>query len=81
MTAAAQNLSVNYSFANSPFGKLLAASTSKGVCSMVFEENEEKGVSRLKSKFPNASFHPQADVFQQNAVAHFSKRTEPLADR
>ena len=72
------NLSVNYSFANSPFGKLLAASTSKGVCSMVFEENEEKGVSRLKSKFPNASFHPQADVFQQNALLIFQSEQSRL---
>src|SRR5690606_30663613 len=49
-----KNLSVNYSFAESPFGSLIVASTSKGVCYMAFEEDEERALDNLKSKFPNA---------------------------
>lgn len=66
-----KNLQINYTFAESPFGNLIVASTSKGVCSMVFEENEERAVHDLQAKFPNATLHRRLDVMQQNALFIF----------
>ena len=66
-----KNLQINYSFAESPFGSLLIASTSKGVCHMAFEENEQKALSDAISKFPNAQWTQKLDLFQQNALFIF----------
>jgi AraC family transcriptional regulator, regulatory protein of adaptative response / methylated-DNA-[protein]-cysteine methyltransferase len=66
-----KNLSINYSFAESPFGSLIVASTAKGVCYMAFEEDEEKALNNLKNKFPNAFFQRKLDLIQQNALFIF----------
>ncbi|GAB3228863.1 methylated-DNA--[protein]-cysteine S-methyltransferase [Algoriphagus aestuariicola] len=66
-----KSLKINYSFAESPFGALIVASTSKGVCYMAFEENEEKALNELKAKFPNADFGQKLDMFQQHALFIF----------
>src|SRR5699024_5371499 len=67
----AKNLSINYSFAESPFGNLIVASTPKGVCYMAFEEEEDKALDDLKQKFPNAAFRRKLDLIQQNALFIF----------
>src|SRR6188474_550481 len=41
-------LNINYSFAESPFGNILVASTQKGVCWMSFNEEELNGLAELK---------------------------------
>lgn len=66
-----KNLIIQYSFAESPFGKLIVASTAKGVCYMAFNDDEEKAVELLKAKFPNASFVCKSDDFQHNALFIF----------
>lgn len=66
-----QDLSINYSFAESPFGNLLVASTYKGICSMTFYEDEIEALKELQSKFPNASLHNKLDMLQQNALFIF----------
>ena len=65
-------LSINYSFAESPFGDILVASTSKGICYMAFAEEEEKAFQQLKNKFPNAHYHQMVDLVQQNALYIFT---------
>lgn len=66
-----KNLHIQYSFAESPFGTLIVASTPKGVCYMAFEEDEEKASNDLIAKFPNARFQQKLDVLQQNALFIF----------
>jgi AraC family transcriptional regulator of adaptative response/methylated-DNA-[protein]-cysteine methyltransferase len=66
-----KNLVIQYSFAESPFGKLIVASTTKGVCYMAFNDDEVKAVELLQAKFPNASFACKSDVIQQNALFIF----------
>lgn len=68
---AGKNLHIKYSFAESPFGSLIVASTTKGVCYMAFEDHEEKALSDLIAKFPNAVFQRKLDVLQQNALFIF----------
>ncbi|MFV0604850.1 MAG: bifunctional helix-turn-helix domain-containing protein/methylated-DNA--[protein]-cysteine S-methyltransferase [Niabella sp.] len=66
-----KNLHINYSFAESPFGNLIVASTRKGICYMAFEEDEAIAFQNLQAKFPNALFQRKLDLMQQNALFIF----------
>lgn len=66
-----RNLAINYSFAESPFGNIIVASTAKGICHMAFNENETRSLDDLQSKFPNAALHQKLDLLQQNALFIF----------
>ncbi|MDR6369205.1 AraC family transcriptional regulator of adaptative response/methylated-DNA-[protein]-cysteine methyltransferase [Chryseobacterium bernardetii] len=68
-----KSLNIHYSFSESPFGTLLAASTEKGICYMAFEDDKEKAFGELKQKFPNASFIEKQDALQKNALSIFDK--------
>jgi AraC family transcriptional regulator of adaptative response/methylated-DNA-[protein]-cysteine methyltransferase len=73
-----RNLRINFSFAESPFGLVMVASTEKGVCYMAFEENEVEAFSNLKMKFPNADFQQKSDQNQQNALLIFQNNDTDL---
>ncbi len=75
-----KNLYINYSFAESPFGALITAATAKGVCYMAFEDDEEKALSNLKAKFPNATFQRKLDLLQQNALFIFQNDWSKLSE-
>lgn len=75
-----KDLSINYSFAESPFGNLIVASTSKGICHMAFEDNEEKTIRDLELRFPNASFQFKLDRIQQNALSIFQNDWSELSE-
>ena len=47
-----ESLLINYSYAESPFGDMLVASTPKGICYMAFTDNEKEGLNDLKNHFP-----------------------------
>ncbi|WP_423149660.1 bifunctional helix-turn-helix domain-containing protein/methylated-DNA--[protein]-cysteine S-methyltransferase [Rubrolithibacter danxiaensis] len=66
-----ENLSINYSYAESPFGKILVASTFKGICYIAFADNEREALQKMQLKFPKASYRQMADLIQQNALAVF----------
>lgn len=67
----AKNLDINYSFAESPFGNLIVASTVKGVCFMGFYEDEPTAFAALQAHFPHAEFSRKLDMIQQNALFIF----------
>ena len=67
-----ENLSINYSFAESPFGKIIIASTPIGICHIAFEENENKAIEKLISQFPQAMYEMKQDSFQQKALNFFN---------
>ncbi|MEA4983170.1 MAG: methylated-DNA--[protein]-cysteine S-methyltransferase [Paludibacter sp.] len=72
-----RNLTICYSFAETPFGKVIIASTHKGICFMAFEEDETIALGLLKQQFPNSAFQQGQDVMQQHALSIFRKeRTE-----
>jgi AraC family transcriptional regulator of adaptative response/methylated-DNA-[protein]-cysteine methyltransferase len=68
-----KNLDINYSFAESPFGNILVASTQKGICYMAFADNEPLAFETLQIHFPNAKFRQMVDFIQQNALHIFSQ--------
>lgn len=75
-----KNLSINYSFAESPFGNLIVASTQKGVCYMAFNDDEANALNDLKLKFPNATFQRKLDLIQQNALFIFQNDWSKLPE-
>lgn len=67
-------LNINYSFADTPFGKIIAASTDKGVCHMAFvDEGERRAFDHLRSIFPNAKYVLSPDTKQQYALSVFDR--------
>jgi AraC family transcriptional regulator of adaptative response/methylated-DNA-[protein]-cysteine methyltransferase len=78
-------LEINYSFAESPFGSLLVASTAKGICYMAFVDEvapsgEPAAFADLRSRFPNARLRQMTDLMQQNALNIFTRDWSLLSD-
>src|SRR5260221_4351408 len=57
-----ENLSINYSYAESPFGNMIVASTPKGICYMAFADNEQNALADLHQHFPHAQFKQMPDL-------------------
>jgi AraC family transcriptional regulator of adaptative response/methylated-DNA-[protein]-cysteine methyltransferase len=69
-----EGLEINYQFEQTPFGRVIIASTPKGICFLAFVDREEKALSGLKENFPNARFRHCGDSIQDQALQVF--RTE-----
>lgn len=72
-------LQINYSFAESPFGNIIVASTAKGICHLAFADEEKKAFTELQTRFPNAAFRQVVDAIQQNALFIFSQDWKNLS--
>lgn len=68
-----EQLTINFSFAESPFGKLIVASTAKGICYMAFADSEHEAFIELHKQFPNARYQQVVDMIQQNALYIFTQ--------
>ncbi|MBP6022667.1 methylated-DNA--[protein]-cysteine S-methyltransferase [Ferruginibacter sp.] len=66
------NLFINYSYAETPFGNILVASTPKGICYMAFADDEQQALIDLQHHFPKAHFKQMLDIIQQNALYIFA---------
>ncbi|MBW4889791.1 methylated-DNA--[protein]-cysteine S-methyltransferase [Mucilaginibacter sp. HMF5004] len=76
-----QELNINYSFVESPFGTLIVASTTKGICHMAFaDKGDEDAFADLKKRFPNAVYQQLTDTIQQNAIFIFTQDWEKLGE-
>jgi AraC family transcriptional regulator of adaptative response/methylated-DNA-[protein]-cysteine methyltransferase len=73
-------LSINYSFAESPFGGIIVASTSKGICHLAFVNDRDQALTELGDRFPNARYHHASDPFQQSALSVFTQDWSRLSD-
>lgn len=73
-------LTINYSFADSPFGNLIVASTDKGVCAMAFYDDDRQALDELRKNFPNASFSRRLDLLQQRALFIFQNDWSKLSE-
>jgi AraC family transcriptional regulator of adaptative response/methylated-DNA-[protein]-cysteine methyltransferase len=73
-------LQINYSFVDSPFGTLIVASTTKGICHMAFADaGNEAAFADLKEHFPNAGYQQLTDKIQQNAIFIFTQDWDKLS--
>lgn len=68
-----RQLNINYSYAESPFGNIIVASTTKGICHLAFADQEKMALDELMTLFPNARFRQMVDTIQQNALFIFSQ--------
>ena len=57
-----RNLNIAYSFTETPFGEILMASTSKGICYLAFvtESREDRKSTRLNSSHRSLSRMPSS---------------------
>ncbi|WP_424001425.1 methylated-DNA--[protein]-cysteine S-methyltransferase [Maribacter sp. IgM3_T14_3] len=67
-----EQLIINYSYAQSPFGIVMVASTEKGLCHVAFIDDEEKAFYGLRKRFPNAKYYQRVDQSQVNALMIFA---------
>ena len=74
-----QQLQINYSFAETPFGNIIVASTPKGICHLAFADDEKAALHELQLQFPKAKFHQVVDTIQQNALFIFTQDWKDLS--
>ena len=73
-------LVIDYDYAMTPFGQIIVASTSVGVCYLAFEECADTALAALNQKFPSARYHHARTTFQHQALAVFDKDCPCLRD-
>ena len=66
-------LRIDYDYAATPFGQVIVASTSIGVCHMAFEPHTNTALEALTKKFPNAKYHHASTAFHQQALVMFDQ--------
>jgi len=67
-----ENLHINFSYAETPFGDVIIASTPKGICHIAFIQDETDDRNNLQQFFPNATLNQKTDLLQQNALKVFT---------
>ena len=75
-----KELAINYSFAESPFGNIIVASTAKGICYMAFADDRDDAFKQLVAQFPNATYTQMVDAMQQEALFIFKKDWSQLSN-
>ncbi len=68
---------IHYGFYNTPLGRLIVASTDRGICAMAFAENDDRALTSLKEQFPDATFEPQMEARHQKAIDYFLGQSHP----
>jgi len=74
-----EQLHINYSLAESPFGNIIVASTAKGICHLAFADDEKEALQQLRAQFPKAKFRQVVDTIQQNALFIFTQDWKDLS--
>jgi AraC family transcriptional regulator, regulatory protein of adaptative response / methylated-DNA-[protein]-cysteine methyltransferase len=67
-----EGLHIHYSFAETPFGNIIIASTHKGICHLAFVHEEASGVENVTRIFPRALLTQKKDLLQQSALHFFT---------
>lgn len=66
-----EHLVIHYQFSESIFGRLLVASTTKGICHLAFTDNETDALAVLKRNFPKAHYREIQDPMHTRALLIF----------
>ncbi|WOE31487.1 MULTISPECIES: methylated-DNA--[protein]-cysteine S-methyltransferase [unclassified Acinetobacter] len=74
------SLQINYQFAVTVFGCILVATTVKGICYMVFTEDDDQALLQLKQQFPKAKFNHQIDELQRKAIGVLQSDDQNLSE-
>jgi len=73
-----KRLSISWETYCSPFGELIIAATSNGICYMAFTGSGESGFDALRKKFPEALYKREKHAFHNSAMAIFHDNTKDL---
>ncbi|PIE44768.1 MAG: cysteine methyltransferase [Gammaproteobacteria bacterium] len=65
-----KHLSIDYEFSETPFGRVLLASTDKGICHINFDK-ADNAINALQQLFPQARIKQQHSDWQQRAARFF----------
>lgn len=71
-------LTINYSIQNAPFGRVLVASTHKGICFLMPAAMKWEPVKTLKRHFPRARFRCRAVAAHRHAVLLLRQRYDKV---
>lgn len=66
-------LNIAYEYADSPLGRLLLASTDKGLCHLHFIDDEQQALNELQVAFPQAQLHAGHSALHQQALRVFTQ--------
>lgn len=72
-------LIIQYSFGTSPFGSYLVASTAKGICQLVFVEDEAQALIELRAEWPNATFVAAENTVHAQVARFFARDFSPTS--
>jgi len=75
-----ENLSIEYSFEESLFGKILVASTHKGICAISFVDDETSSMDELKKRYPNAKLENKSNPIHSQVSAIFQNNYDQLPE-
>lgn len=76
LRSAGKGLRIRYAITNSPLGRLLIASTEKGICSIAFADTEQELESQLRTQFSNASIEQADSTLTSTVKAVLSQLSE-----
>jgi AraC family transcriptional regulator, regulatory protein of adaptative response / methylated-DNA-[protein]-cysteine methyltransferase len=68
-----ENLLIDYTFAETPFGKIIIAATTRGVCKIDFIDDRTTAVKDLKTLWPNALFKEKKNEHHQPVIDFFQE--------
>lgn len=70
-------LHIHYSIQDSPFGKVLLASTQKGICHIGFISDEEDGLQQMTHQFSQAQYTKKTEQIHLDVLGIFDRSTNP----
>ena len=73
-----KDLQIAFQFAQTLFGEVLIASTTKGICHLTFIQDRENALQQLIAQFPNAQFVEQETDFHSQALAIFNHENRSI---
>lgn len=65
-------LHILYHFADTPFGKIIVASTERGICNLLFVQDEQQGMQELRKIWPRARMEKGRNNYIDQVVQTFS---------
>lgn len=73
-----QNINIEYSFLDTQFGKMLVASTSKGICYLAYFIDKSTALELLKTSFLNANFSLSVSQSHLDVLSFLNFETKDL---
>ncbi|MDR2683818.1 MAG: methylated-DNA--[protein]-cysteine S-methyltransferase [Prevotellaceae bacterium] len=70
-----KKLAIDYDFFETIFGRIIIASTQKGVCFLAFEDEKISALKDLKNRFPYSVFKHKHSYFQQVALKEIADKS------